>query len=122
MPSSPSKLGWRSVTQVLAQANSDRVERIKAKGKGRGGGNAPVRDGEHYPYTIEEVIQIVERARRPHLGLMENHDGRVINIRAWDFHAGLRHRNAIADFDYGSHTVPPSLFPGVPRVALVAGK
>ena len=56
--------------QVLAQVNNDRAERIKAKGSGRGGGSAPVLEDE---YTIHEVIQIVERAKRSYLDHMENH-------------------------------------------------
>jgi hypothetical protein len=47
----------------------------KAKGKVRGGGNAPASADLERDITIHEVIQIVHRARRPHLGLMENHDG-----------------------------------------------
>ena len=69
------------------------------------------------PHTIHEAIQILARAKRPHLGLMENHEGRVINVRAGDFHEGLRLRNAIADFDFGSHKVPAYLHLDLPRVA-----
>jgi hypothetical protein len=70
------------------------------------------------PFTIGEVISIVERAQRPHLGLLENHGGEVIKIRAWDYHAGLRYRGAIADFDFESIEVPDTLCDRMPRVAL----
>ena len=94
----PARAGWLPVGQVLAQANHERQSMYRrANGKGRGGGNAPALVDLEKDYTIHEVIQIAHRARRPHLGLLENHDGFPINIRAWDFHAGLRARQALAD-------------------------
>jgi hypothetical protein len=70
------------VSQVLGGANVERMGMLnRAKGKGRGGGNAPhlvkELDGQ---FTIHEVLQIANRASRPHLGLMENHTGQVICI------------------------------------------
>ena len=42
------------------------------KGRGRGGGNAPHLVAElEGLFTIHEVLQLVNRARRPHLGLIE---------------------------------------------------
>jgi hypothetical protein len=71
------------------------------------------------PFTVGDVISIVERAHRPHLGLLENHGGEVIKIRAWDYHAGLRYRGVVADFDFESIDVPNTLADRMPRVALV---
>jgi hypothetical protein len=39
---------------------------------------------------MDEVIEIVRRAKRAHLGLMLNQQERVIYMRAWNHHAGLR--------------------------------
>ena len=65
------------------------INQSVAKGKGAGGGgcrkggggNAPA---SWTPYTMDEVIEIVRRAKRSHLGLLYNQGGggRVIYIRA----------------------------------------
>ena len=91
----PTQNGWLPVAQTLAVANHERAATCRAsksRGKGRGGGNAPAGDDYQDEYTIHEVIHIVNRATRPHFGLMESRDGRIINIRAWGVHAGLRLR------------------------------
>ena len=119
----PTRTGWLPVGQVLAQANHEHQSlHRKAKGKGRGGGNAPAPADLEKEFTIHEVVQIAHRARRPRLGLMENHDGFPIRIRAWDFHAGLRVRQALADYDFESHPVAPTLHPQLPRVAMISAK
>ena len=46
----------------------------------------------------------------------------MTNVRAWDFHAGLRSRGAVADFDFESLAVPTTVHLGAPRVALIAGQ
>ena len=43
----------------------------------------------------------------------------MIKIRAWDYHAGLRFRDAVADFDFESLEVPDELCDCMPRIALV---
>ena len=87
------------------------MQRVKGRGKGGGGGDAPPRAEDTYPYELQEVIQIVKRARRPHMGLVETHGGRVTNTRAWGFHAGLRSRNAVADYEFEPLDVATSLNP-----------
>ena len=108
----PSELGWLPMQQVIAQVSDERNTGLKGHGKVHGGGSATHRAGDNHPYELQEVIQIVERARRPHLGLIENHGGRVINIRAWDFHVGLRPRNAVADYGLESLVAPTTHPPG----------
>ena len=71
------------------------------------------------PFTDAGVMEIVSRAKRAHLGLMENNQGRIISIRAWDFHAGLRDRGIMADYDFNSVPVPRTLSLDVPRVAFI---
>ena len=97
-----SPAGWITIGQALVHANRDRVDLINRdrKGKGRGGGNAPPRRQDLMEaYSVNEVITIVTRAVRPHLGLMENHAGEIISIRAWEYHAGLRSGQALRDYD-----------------------
>ena len=53
---------------------------------------------------------------------MEDHDGNVISIRAWGFHASLRHRKHVTDFDFDSLKVGASYCAGVPRVAFKASR
>ena len=90
----PTDLGWLPAAQTLQNLN---FTILKGKGKGGGGGrkggggNAPT---SWSPYTMDEVIEIVRRAKRAHLGLMLNQQGRVNYIRAWNYHAGLRRARA----------------------------
>ena len=91
-------------------------------GKGRGGGHAPGHANDPAPFTGDEVIEIVNRAKRAHLGLMENHEGGIICIRAWDFHAGLRDRGILADYDVYSVPIPRTVHPDVPRAAFITAK
>ena len=46
----------------------------------------------------------------------------MINIRAWDYHAGLRYHGVISDFGFESLQAPPEYHTDVPRVALLPGK
>ena len=85
-------------------------------------GTPPAMPMTRPPFTDDEVIEIVTRAPRAHLGLMENHEGRIICIRAWDVHAGLRDRGILADYDFNSVPVPRTLHPDVPRVAFITAK
>ena len=70
---------------------------------------------------MDEVIEIVRRAKRAHLGLMLNQQERVIYMRAWNYHAGLRRARAIVDYDFESIPVNPAYHDRLPRVALVPG-
>jgi hypothetical protein len=91
-------------------------------GKG-GGGNAPSsRDHRDEPYIMDEVLEIVRSAKRAHLGLLLNHDGEVIYISAWDYHAGLRKGKHVADYDFESVPVNPIYHHQLPRVALVSAQ
>ena len=74
------------------------------------------------PFAEADVIEIVDRAKRAHLGLMENHEGRIICIRARDFHAGLRDWQVLAEYDFYSVSIPRTLHPNVPRVAFITAK
>jgi hypothetical protein len=75
--------GWVTIWQALAHVNAERdvLHRLSRRGKGRGGGNAP-RPDLSAPFTVEDVVTIVDRAVRPHLGLMRNHVGEVMWVRA----------------------------------------
>ena len=53
---------------------------------------------------------------------MLNHEGQVIHIRAWDYHAGLRRARKIADYDPESAPVNPSYHNQLPRVALISAE
>ena len=86
----PSELGWLPAHQVLQNLN---MAEFGSKGKGTsgksgrhgkgGGGNAPTSRGRREePYAMDEVIELVRRAKRAHLGLLLTHDGDVIYIRA----------------------------------------
>ena len=72
--------------------------------------------------TMDEVIEIVQRAKRSQLGLLLKHEDEVIHIRAWDYHAGLRRSRRIADYDFESAPVNPALHDQMPRVALVSAE
>ena len=101
----------------------ERDELIKRarKGKGRGGGNAPPLPADlSDPFTVDEVILIVTRSKKPYLGLMENHAGEVISIRAWEYHAGLRADGAIRDQEFEMLEIDRETEADLlPRVALV---
>ena len=97
----PARTGWLPIVQVLAQANHERQTMCRrAQGKGRGGGSAPVLADLERGYTIHEVIQIVHRARRPRLGLMEtttvspSTSGRGTSTQAYG--CGKRRRTTIS--------------------------
>jgi hypothetical protein len=117
----PSNLGWLPAAQTLLNINQ-----VTAKGKGKGGrgsrkgggGNAPT---SGTPYTMDDVTEIVRRAKRSHLGILYNQAGRVTHIRAWNYHAGLRRARQIVDYDFESVPVNPAYHDRVPRVALVPG-
>jgi hypothetical protein len=121
----PSTAGWFPFGNVLAVANElctarskGQKSKGKGKGKGCGGGNAP----GPAPLNEADVIEIVERAKRAHLGLVENHDGRIICTRAWGYHAGLRDRQVLAEYDFYSASIPRTRHPNVTRVAFVTAK
>ena len=97
-----SSTGWITIRQALTHVNTERdlLFRRNRKGKGRGGGNAPPPNPDlQAPCTIDEVLTIVSRATRPHLGLMENHAGEIAWIRAWGYHAGLRAGQVLRDHE-----------------------
>ena len=79
----------------------------------RGGGNAP--------YTIDHIIEIVNSARRPHLGLMMNRQGRATLILAGNCHAVVRSLGRLTDCDLESAPILVALADHVPRVAMVPG-
>ena len=126
----PTELGWLPAQQVLQGLN---MAEFGSKGKGAsgksgargkgGGGNAPTSRGRReVPYIMDEVIEIVRRGKRAHLGLLFNHDGDVIYIRAWDYHAGLRKARQVADYDFESVPVNPIYHHQLPRVALISAQ
>ena len=67
-------------------------------------------------------METVTRPWRAHLGLVEDAEGRILYIRAWDFHAGLWDRGALMDYDFCSMSFPRALSENVPRVAFITAK
>ena len=65
MPINPFELGWLPAYQVLE--NLDWATFGGEAGMGSGAGNAP--PPRDY-YTMDEVIEVVNRAKRSHLGLL----------------------------------------------------
>ena len=113
--------GWVTIRQALTHVNMERENLLRRsrKGKGRGGGNAPPSNLDA-PFTVDEVITIVSRAVRPHLGLMENHAGEITWIRAWEYHAGLRAGQTLRDYELESLRIDPVVgAERLPRVGLI---
>ena len=100
------------------QAGRVRQEGAKLGTGKRGGGNAP-RESPPEIFTIDDVIEIVNLAKRPYLGLMVSHQGRVILIRAWSHHAVLKGLGRTADYDFEAIPIPAIHSARVPRVAMV---
>ena len=99
---------------LLAPVN----QKVQDTGKGkRGGGDAPLPD----VFMLDNVIEIVNSARRPRLGLMTNRQDRAIHIRAWSYHAGLKTLGRVSDYDFESGPIPADLADRMPRVAMIPG-
>ena len=87
-PIEQGRFGWVRVTTELLEINVQ-TGRIPTEGSSGSG-------------TREKVIEILNSANRPHLGLMMNDLGQVMLIGAWSYHAGVKYAGHVADYELES--------------------